>query len=612
MQVLTVHHDDWYRYIDKEFDVYDFYITPYVKGENCSFFHFSDSEIYIDGAYPEKWVGGIKKMANELKPDFIVHTGNICRRKGLEGHRYAMNSDNMGVPVRYTLGNHDYVNDRYGEYTFERLYGPVWYSFALGKVRFVVLPITHGEAPSGYEKDDCLKWLKSDLEAMPIGMRPVFLCHRPCLGFDGKFKITEGEFSIDLDDYNALAWVFGHLHVHYLTEINGRFHIGTGRPDFGGIDGTPAGCRVVKINKKHELFTELIYVKGSKNECEAKRYAISNGFCFTSPIYAEGKVFVASFDDGYPRECAITALNKDGQVIWKHKTESSVKWNIVYENGVVYAKDDFATVYAISAKDGFLIWKKHLKANDATATAGGLTVDGNKIYVGTNERLFVLNASDGESAWESEYCDPSLLSAPVSPVLLGDKILWGKHWRGLFCFDKKSGETLWQNKDIADFLAEPIVVDDVIYAPTRYRISKLDVNGRVICESEKKSENFFNTPSSPVYYKDRLFVPTTERGIGVYDANTLELITYISTSPSLIAASPYISIGQQTIFGKPIIEDGTLIFSAADGVVYFCDADSYEVKRRVSIGHPIISGVTSTGDGYFICDFDGGLAYIEK
>ena len=569
VQALTMHHDDWYRYIDKDHNEYDFYVTPYAGGEDCSFFHFSDSEIYIDGASPEIWVGGIKELTNEIKPDFIVHTGDICRRKGLEGHRYAMNSDNMGIPVRYTLGNHDYVNDKYGEYTFERLYGPVWYSFDLGRVHFVILPIDHGEVPGCYTKDDSLRWLKNDLEAAPEGMRTVFLCHGPCNNFESDFMLKGDTVYIDMKDCNAIAWIFGHLHVHYMKEVNGRFHIGTGRPDFGGIDGTPAGCRVVRISRDHELTTELVYVKKNTDICEAKRRIIAKGFCFSSPIYAESKVFVASFDDGYPRNCSVMALDKSGEIVWKYNTDSSVKWNIEYENGVIYAKDDFGTLYAISAKDGSLIRKKKLFATSSVATAGGLTVKDGKIYIGTNERVYVIDAANAKPISESNYVDPSSFSALVPPVIFGGGILWGKHWRGLICTDEKSGETLWQNKDVIDFIAEPIVVDDVIYAPTRYRISKLDKNGNILCESERKGENFFNSTSTPVYFNGKLFVPTTKRGVGVYDAERLELITYIETSPSLIAAAPYNPIGEQTVFGKPIIEADTLIFAAADGNVYF-------------------------------------------
>ena len=611
VQALTVHHDDWYRMIDKEIDVYDFYVTPYKCGEDCSFFHFSDTEIFLDNAYPERWVGGIKELVDEHKPDFIVHTGDICRRKGLEGHRYAMNSDNMGVPVRYTLGNHDYVNDKYGEYTFERLYGPVWYSFDLGKVHFIVLPITYGDAPSGYEKDDHLNWLKNDLEAMAADLRPVVLCHSPLGRFENECTIKGEAISIDLSEYDALAWVFGHLHVGYIREGNGRFHIGTGRPDFGGIDGSPAGCRLIRVGKGHKLTTKILYNKKTSNVCEVERRVVAKNFCFTSPICAEGKIFVSSIDNGYPCEPSIMALNANGDVAWKYRMTASVRWNMAYEDGMVYAKDGIGIIYALSAKDGSLIWKKQLTEENVTESMGGLRIQNGEIFVASNKRAFILDVKSGEIKLASEYNElPATTTVP--PVPFGNKVIWGKHWRGLICFDRESGKTLWQNKDTMDFLTEPITVGNVIYAPTRYRIAKLDENGNILAESEMKSEKFFNIAATPIYYKGKLFVPTSECGLGIYDAENLELIKYIGTEPSLIAVGSYNPIGEQTVLGKPIIAGDTLIFAAADGNVYFCDVESYEVKRKVSIGHPIISSIASTDEGYYVCDFDGGLSFIRK
>lgn len=55
-----------------------------------------------------------------------------------------MNSENMGLPVYYVIGNHDYVKGEYGEKLYESIYGPVWYSFDVGNVHYVVTPFQKG------------------------------------------------------------------------------------------------------------------------------------------------------------------------------------------------------------------------------------------------------------------------------------------------------------------------------------------------------------------------------------------------------------------------------------------------------------------------------------
>ena len=611
-QILTNHHNDWYRYIDKEHLVYDFYISPYssIKKNDALFLHFSDTEIFIDGASTDQWIDFVKDVKNEFEPDFIIHTGDICRRRGLEAHHYAMNSDNMGIPVRYTLGNHDYVDDRYGEYTFERLYGPIWYSFDLGKVHFVVLPISEGEVKGLYSKDEMLIWLKNDLEAMDKSKRPIFLCHEPCKDFEEKCVILGKEEKIDLKEYDVLAWVFGHLHVDYVYESDGRFHIGTGRPDFGGIDGTPAGCRYIKIDEHKKLSTKVKYNSSFDNNCEVTRYVIGKGCCFTTPVYAEGDIFASVFDDSFPSECSIVRISTAGDIVWKKKMRSPIKWNIGYDNGVIYAKDDFGVVYALSAKSGDEIWTREINKNGNTTVCGGLNIQDGKIYTGTNSKAFILSTKSGEIITESEYSDNGV-SASVSPKHIGDSVIWGKHWKGLICFDE-NGKTLWHNKDAIDAFAEPILVGDYIYAPSRYSIIKIDKNGNTVKKSEKHSEKFFNSTSTPLYYNGKLLVPSTECGLGIFDADTLDLIKYIHTSPSLIAAASYNPKGETSVFGTPIIDDDTLIFTAGDGKVYFCDLENFEIKRTVSIGHPILTGVTKTENGYCVTDFDGGISFIKK
>lgn len=80
----------------------------------------------------------------ETDPAFLIHTGDICYEDGLKQHIKDMNTENMGVPVRYVIGNHDYVAGKYGEALFESIYGPVWYSFDVGNVHYVVTPFQTG------------------------------------------------------------------------------------------------------------------------------------------------------------------------------------------------------------------------------------------------------------------------------------------------------------------------------------------------------------------------------------------------------------------------------------------------------------------------------------
>lgn len=114
----------------------------------------------------------------ETDPAFLIHTGDICYEDGLKQHIKDMNTENMGVPVRYVIGNHDYVAGKYGEALFESIYGPVWYSFDVGNVHYVVTPFQTGaDYASGYNKNDRWKWLENDLANVEPGMKVVMFNH---------------------------------------------------------------------------------------------------------------------------------------------------------------------------------------------------------------------------------------------------------------------------------------------------------------------------------------------------------------------------------------------------------------------------------------------------
>ena len=61
------------------------------------------------------WINYLKQAVEDEEPAFLIHTGDICYEAGLKRHKTDMNTENMGVPVYYTIGNHDYVDGKYGE-----------------------------------------------------------------------------------------------------------------------------------------------------------------------------------------------------------------------------------------------------------------------------------------------------------------------------------------------------------------------------------------------------------------------------------------------------------------------------------------------------------------
>ena len=91
----------------------------------------------------------------------------------------------VGVPFAQVVGNHDLdmtsAGDGGSTATFERHFGPTYYSFDRGEVHYVVLDdvLWHGGGYIGYVDDAQLAWLAADLARVEAGRTVVVFLHIP-------------------------------------------------------------------------------------------------------------------------------------------------------------------------------------------------------------------------------------------------------------------------------------------------------------------------------------------------------------------------------------------------------------------------------------------------
>ena len=139
---ITVHQPA--NYSVKEFFIktsenrksYDFAFVSKPKKETVSFVQISDTETYEF----RDWLNDLKEYVQTEKPDFTIHTGDICYKKGLLFHSQEVNSEKLGGRMLYCIGNHDLVEGEYGEEMYEELLGPVYYS-SKKEIHYLSLPL---------------------------------------------------------------------------------------------------------------------------------------------------------------------------------------------------------------------------------------------------------------------------------------------------------------------------------------------------------------------------------------------------------------------------------------------------------------------------------------
>ena len=313
----------YYRRIKDGVKDYDFGVQPYnshiASDGSHRFLQISDTEIRETQGHDD-WVGNIRDYAANEKMSFIIQTGDICYVAGMESHIKLMNTANMGVPMFYVIGNHDLVAGKYGEEVFEKLYGPVWYSFDVGSVHYVVTPMRYGDYAPSYTFDQVCRWLKNDLALVPKG-KPIVVFNHDLLTYDDHFVVKGSDKeSIDLDAYNLKAQIYGHWHINHIHKHGKAYSISTSTPICGGIDHASSAFRVFDFDKNGDFSCELRYSYFDKN------LQIASFDNLQHALTADGKVplFVNTYSTVSPTKQMTYTCSVDGKEV-VHR--SSLKQN---------------------------------------------------------------------------------------------------------------------------------------------------------------------------------------------------------------------------------------------------------------------------------------------
>lgn len=201
---------------------------------------------------PKEWLDNLKAYVAANPTAFIVHTGDICYKPGQEFHAANVRTRHMGVPMYYTIGNHDLLSGDYGEQHYENLFGPVWYSFEVGNVHFLALPMLGGDHAPSYNKKQVLEWIKNDLAQTDPDKKVIIFDHDLWFQGDDVVIRADGD-SIDMKKHNLVAFIYGHWHSQYVKEVDGVKTYCTSTPDKGGIDHSPACFRVFSIDAEGNI-----------------------------------------------------------------------------------------------------------------------------------------------------------------------------------------------------------------------------------------------------------------------------------------------------------------------------------------------------------------------
>lgn len=613
--------ENYYIAVDRQKTSYDFTLekSDIEAGSAHTFMQISDTEIGENGV--GEWKDYLKDLADEEKPAFLIHTGDICYEPGLKRHLSDMNTENMGLPVRYIIGNHDYVSGDYGEQLFESIYGPVWYSFEVGNVHYVVTPFqTGGDYKSGYNKNDRWRWLENDLENTDPDMKVVIFNHNKPVSDDYVIEFDRKE--LDLKKHNLIAWVFGHYHYNYVdtpSEENSVLAISTGRPDCGGIDQSPSSTRIISIDENGTVSTKLYYYdEGRFTQPDPENTqllaALPSTVLFGDPIYDDGMIYVATVDDNWPRQCGIYCINAEtGDIVWETETVNSIKNNLLLENGKIIAQDCQGNLYCLNAQTGEDIWSTFVALGTSLNTSTGICTDGKTVYAGCAAYVTAVDIETGETVWSADRKKGECSAAEF--ILNGNRLIISSHWDSLTALDKNTGKTLWENKDedIRFRSSTPAVIDEntLLVADSDAIMTVDATNGKITYKADNLGYNFA-TASQPLIENGIAYITTADKGVVAYDIQSGQIIWNTQLGRSMVYTASYTSGDSQTVDGRILDLDGTLVFGASDGNVYRLDPQNGNIIQQITVGTPIFSTLAYDGSALYAAGFTGGIYRINN
>ena len=521
--------NNYYRRIDESSTAYDFGLLPYNPGIRKDgshlFIQVADTEIFNTSNH-EDWINNVRCYARNEHAAFIVHTGDICYEKGLKAHIHLMNTENMGVPVFYGIGNHDLERGKYGEELFESIYGPVYYSFDVAGVHYLMTPMPWGDAKPSYTLDDVVAWLKNDLAHVKPGTPVIFFNHTLLTYSDSFVLKGESGDSINLDDHNLKAWLYGHWHINYKKKQGNVYTIGTSSLDKGGIDHSTTAYRVVHVGAKGEVETEMRYtyldrhirIASPQGQTASRTLTVNT---YSSVAKAERVEYVC-LEDGvarapYVKMKPITDWTWMAELPLKPTDEGrelSVRVRTHFADGSI-AEDDSRFVY-VPAKKGVEFknnWTNLLGNGSHTATADTLKgwlrlswtqnvganiymtsplIYDNKVYTASvdedlkgNAYVYAINGKDGTMAWKYQ-----VKNSIKNTIAIADGIVFAQDVEGnLYGIDAESGKLQWKTQ--LPVVALPALIDGLV------------TDGHIVYAGSGKSLSAFEAKTGKLLWRNK-------------------------------------------------------------------------------------------------------------
>jgi len=335
---------------------------------------------------------------------------------------------------------------------------------------------------------------------------------------------------------------------------------------------------------------------------------------FSSPIIAEGKIFIGIKDRDEMKTNGVMALDaKTGEQLWFAKTDSAINHSPVYYKGKVIAQEMGGRVHAFNSKDGKEIWFYDCGNNYFRWLYGSPAIEDGKVFVGSSKWFASLDAETGKELWKNTD-GVDWISSYCSPAVSAGKVLNGGNWlsinkkeHGVYAMDINSGKILW-GCDVSGVHCGPTIQDNKVYfndIQGNFCIAALE-SGEILWRYEMLSKGNNWSSVTPAIKGNIVITGSSDGTVYAMDIEKREKIWEFKSGKSLFRCSAY-NRDDRALLSSPTISGELVFIGSGDGNIYALDINTGQKRWEYTIGVPVLSTPTILGRWLFVGAYDGNV-----
>jgi len=588
------------------------------KSEQIKFVQLTDLHVSV-GNENDFLLQDIVKEINNSDFEFAVVTGDLTNR-GADDELKQVHSilSKLKIPYYVISGNHETNWSESAGLTYKKIFGEDRFVFSKGDYLFIGFPCgPYMKMGDGFVKHEDVLWLDKTLKdnLKNNNKKVLNFAHYPLDNSVSNYK----EVLSVLEKYPTVATFCGHGHTLRKYDFSGLSGImGT---SITSLDGKTKSYNQVIISKdsisiyqkeidKPGVFKFSVPSKPSKIVIPKDSLAMQSPYIkdiasiYSLPAFDKKSVY---FTNSIGEIKSVNLKNK--ALNWKTETGNSIYFSpIIVKNNLVIGTIE-GNLVGFDTQSGKQKW---------TIPVGGVLVgspiaENNKIYTASSTAFICADAVSGKTIWQNNL--PASYSQGT-PLIQGDKIIFGVWDSYVYCLDKNTGKLIWKwnNGNDKQILYSAGNVNMVstknrLYFVTPQRfLTILDIEtGKTLLRTQK--------------WKIRESMGKSQDGKWFYGKTMDGLLLRLPLSDDLELTEENL-VNQSKVLDlklgyehnpAAILENKNKIYvGSRKGEVLIVDASKFEIIKQINLGSSSVNGFTIDDKGQVWASLiEGGIYLLE-